>query len=124
MAAAMPAIGAVLPQVTVVLRRSTGWTPGPTGKQVPVYAAAVSGPGSDQPISQAALAKIDGLNQQGRYRSVYLYGAWFGVVRPGQTGGDMLQLPDGSWWLVEREMERYPDWTRVLACLQTSGPPP
>lgn len=124
LSATMPATAAVLPPVTLSLRHSTGWAPGPTGKQQPAYAAPVSGQGSFQPMSQAALAKIDGLDQQGRYRRIYLFGQWFGVVRAAQLGGDFVTHPDGTFWLVVKEMEMYAGyWTSVLGCQQLAAPP-
>jgi hypothetical protein len=122
MAVATPATSAVLSTETLLLRRSTGWTAGPTGKQQPQYAAAVSGQGSVQPVSQKDLDKVaavyGNLNQQGDYKSVYLYGSWRGVVRAAQTGGDLLTRTDGSVWLVVVQAEEYPDWSRVIACRQ------
>lgn len=107
----------VNPNVTVTLRASTGYTVGAGARQVPSYAAPVTGPAQVQALDNAALQHIEGLNQQGNYRAIYLRGPLHGVIRPDGIGGDLIEY-NGKTWLVVKILETWPDWTKAVICQQ------
>ena len=107
----------VNPNKTVTVRRSTGYTIGAGRKQVPSYAAPVTGPGQIQALDANDIKQLDGLNIQGTIRAIYLRGALAGVVRPDGTGGDIVQI-DGQNWLVVKVLEGWPTWTKAAIVLQ------
>lgn len=112
----------VNPNETVTVLRSTGFTTGAGAKQIPSYAAPVSGPGQIQALDANDLKQLDGLNIQGTVRAIYLRGTLAGVVRPNQTGGDLVKRKDGAeTWLVVKVLESWPDWTKAAICLQGPG---
>lgn len=113
------AIGTVNPQVPVDLSKSAGYTTAADGTQVPTYAALATGVMAQvQPLSARELRHVDGLNIQGEFKSIYLYGKWGGIIRATQQGGDLITLPDGSRWLMVDSLEDWPDWCKVVACRQ------
>lgn len=103
--------------IPVTVLRSTGYTIGAGRKQVPTYAAPVSGFGQMQALDAKDLQQLDGLNIQGKIKAVYLYGELAGVIRPDQTGGDIVQI-DGKDWLVVKVLEGWSTWTKVACTLQ------
>ncbi|EKT2017176.1 hypothetical protein QDZ09_001038 [Salmonella enterica] len=48
---------------------------------------------------------------------VLLAGNWCGLNRTRQQGGDKFVIGDETWLVVEVP-EIWPDWTRVIVCLQ------
>jgi len=110
----------VNPNETVSVLRSTGFTVGAGGKQVPTYATAVSGPAQVQALDGDTLKQMDNVNIQGVLRAIYLRGALAGVVRPAGTGGDIVKRKAGAeTWLVVKVLETWPDWTKAVICLQS-----
>lgn len=107
----------VNPNTQVSVRRSTGYTLGAGARQVPTYAAGVDGPANIQALSSDDIRQLDGLNIQGTLRAIYLRGALAGVIRPDQTGGDLVTF-GGQNWLVVKVLEAWPDWTKAAICLQ------
>lgn len=107
----------VNPNQTVTVLRSTGYTIGAGRRQVPSYAAPVTGPGQIQALDANDLKQLDGLNIQGTIRAIYLRGALAGVIRPDGTGGDIVQIA-GQDWLVVKVLESWPTWTKAAICLQ------
>ena len=107
----------VNPNVSVSVRRSTGYTVGAGYKQVPSYAAAVVGPAQVQALDGNDLKQLDGLNIQGTMRAIYLRGALAGVIRPEGTGGDLVTIA-GEVWLVVKVLESWPSWTKAAIVLQ------
>ena len=107
----------VNPNQTVTVLRSTGYTIGAGRRQVPSYAAPVTGPGQIQALDANDIKQLDGLNVQGTIRAIYLRGTLAGVVRPNQTGGDIVQI-SGQDWLVVKVLEGWPTWTKAAICLQ------
>ena len=109
------------PNETVTVFRSTGYTIGAGAKQVPSYAAPVSGPAQIQALDANDIKQLDGLNIQGTIRAIYLRGTLAGVVRPNQTGGDIVKRKNETEsWLVVKVLESWPDWTKAAICLQGS----
>ncbi len=116
----------VNPNQTVTVLRSTGFTTGAGAKQVPSYAAPVSGPAQIQALDADDIKQLDGLNIQGTIRAIYLRGTLAGVVRPNQTGGDLVTIAAPApvalrgTWLVVKVLESWPDWTKAAVVLQGS----
>lgn len=111
------AIGTVNPPISAQVSQSTGYTTSPSGKQVPSYAAPVTVTIQKQELSFKDLQHIDGMNLQGELCSVYLNGAIYGVDRGTAKGGDLFAF-NGQTWLVVAVPEQWPDWCRVILCLQ------
>ena len=107
----------VNPNQTVTVLRSTGYTIGAGRRQVPSYAAPVTGPGQIQALDANDIKQLDGINIQGTIRAIYLRGTLAGVVRPNQTGGDIVQI-SGQDWLVVKVLEGWPTWTKAAIVLQ------
>jgi len=105
------------PNETVTVLRSTGYTIGAGAKQVPAFAAPVTGPAQVQALDANDIKQLDGLNIQGTIRAIYLRGTLAGVVRPNQTGGDIVQRGAQNW-LVVKVLESWPDWTKAAIVLQ------
>ena len=110
----------VNPNQTVTVLRSTGYTIGAGRRQVPSYAAPVTGPGQIQALDANDIKQLDGLNIQGTVRAIYLRGVLAGVVRPDGTGGDLVEV-DGQTWLVVKVLEGWPTWTKAAIVLQMPG---
>ena len=110
----------VNPNQTVTVLRSTGYTIGAGRRQVPSYAAPVTGPGQIQALDANDIKQLDGLNVQGTIRAIYLRGNLAGVIRPEETGGDIVQIA-GQDWLVVKVLEGWPTWTKAAIVLQMPG---
>ena len=114
----------VNPNQTVTVLRSTGYTIGAGAKQVPSYAAPVSGPAQIQALDADDIKQLDGLNIQGTIRAIYLRGTLAGVMRPNQTGGDLVTIAAPApvalrgTWLVVKVLESWPDWAKAAIVLQ------
>lgn len=114
-----PIIGVVNPNVVIPLKRQNGtYTTLADGTRIPNYDN-LSGLAQIQAASNKDIQHAFSLNIQGNFRSVYLYGAWFGIVRLGQKGGDILTF-EGADWLCVISAEKWPDWSRVLVCQQVT----
>lgn len=110
----------VNPNITVTVRRSTGYGIGAGRKQTPTYAAPVTGPAQIQALDANDIKQLDGLNIQGTVRAIYLRGVLAGVVRPDGTGGDLIAI-EGQIWLVVKVLEGWPTWTKAAIVLQMPG---
>lgn len=116
----------VNPNMTVSVAASTGFTVGAGLKQVPTYAASVSGPAQLQALDGADLKQLDGLNLQGELRAIYLKGALAGVIRPDGKGGDIVTIAAPApaqyigTWLVVKVFEAWPLWTKAAICRQVN----
>lgn len=67
---------------------------------------------------------LDGINLQGEYITIYVYGAVDGIRRWIQKGSSRFIFPaygesDPVVWNVEMVAESWPTWTRVIACRQS-----
>lgn len=114
----------VNPNVLVDVLKSTGYTIGTGGRQVPAYAPAVNGPVQIQALDGDELKQLDKLNIQGTIRGLYANGFMAGVIRPNETGGDLVRITDMPGfpgvrnWLVVTVLESWPTWTKVAIVLQ------
>lgn len=73
-----------------------------------------------QPLSNRDLQQIEGLNLGGDKKAVYVTGNVEGVIRVRLKGGDLLDMPDGSVWLVNQTLESFDTagWTKFAITLQ------
>jgi len=113
------AITTINPNIVVSVLKSTGYTVDANRRQVPSYAAAVTGPAQIQALSSSDLKQLEGLNIQGVMRAIYLRGVLAGVIRPSDTGGDLILIDDQKW-LVVKVLEPWPNWTKAVIVLQES----
>jgi hypothetical protein len=122
--------GAVLPGTTIVGLGSGGGGPGTytvsEGQTVPSIAMSSSLTllAQVQALSTRDLRQIEGLNLQGTLKAVYLNGALNGGVRVQLKGGDIVQFPDGSVWLVTLVPEPWAltaGWTKMICTLQAGS---
>ena len=109
----------VNPNELVTILKSTGFTIGAGAKQIPSYANPITGYAQVQALDGEDLKQLDGLNIQGSVRAIYLRGLLAGVVRPNQTGGDIVQRKNGAeTWLVVKVLETWPNWVKAAIVLQ------
>jgi len=121
------AVTTVNPDTTCTLKRSTGYTTGTNGKQVPNYTT-TTGPANVQATGGRDVERMNNLGFQGVFRTLYLYGNWQGIVRVDQKGGDLFlfpQEPGGAvcTWKAASVKETWPDWCGVIVILQIDPPP-
>ena len=114
---ANPAVECVNPNIPVSIQASTGYTIGDGLKQIPSYAAAVSGFGQVQELSSSELKQTEGMNIQGVMRKLYLRSPLNAVIRPNSQGGDLVTIA-GQVWLVMKTLELWPTWCSALIVLQ------
>lgn len=126
---AVGVISAVNPQQVCTVQLSAGISGyAADGTPIPAYAAPVMLQAQVQAMATRDLRQVDGLNLNGTYRRIYLYGDIEGTIRWTDQGGDLItfpgrvaQLPAGSVWLVVYPEETWPDWCSVVACLQNGS---
>lgn len=119
-------INTINSDITATLKRNTGYTTGPSGKQVPTYATVTeNGNAQVQALGASELRHMNDLNIQGVMRKVYLYGDWGGPVRADAVGGDLLTFPrirGGAAvdWKIVTVFETWTDsdWCAVGVVLQ------
>jgi hypothetical protein len=74
-----------------------------------------------QPLTSGDLRHVDAINLQGSHRAIYVAIPIRGAVRSSVKGGDLIQLPDNSMWLVTQVMENWFEtagWVRAVITLQ------
>jgi hypothetical protein len=117
------AIGAVNPDIPACLHKATGeYETSDAGIRTPKYKIS-KGKIQVQGVNGRDLERLNNLNMQGIFRSVYLYGELSGIVRSSHKGGDLIEFADvGSKvinkWLVVQVAEVWPDWCKVIVCQQ------
>lgn len=109
--------GAITPTTIVTITVDAGYTTAADGTTTPTPSTPIQVYGQVQALTQADLRQAEGLNIQGQLASVYLPGEWSGVIRVTQQGGTTLAF-NGQTWLVVSVPEQWPNWTRVIVCLQ------
>ncbi len=114
---ANPSAELVNPNIPVSIQASTGYTIGAGLKQVPSYAAPVSGFAQLQEITSSDLKQVDGLNIQGDMRKLYVPQPLNAVIRPNSQGGDLVTIA-GQLWLVVKVLEQWWNFTTALIVLQ------
>jgi hypothetical protein len=118
------AINTVNPFVPATFQVATGtFVTSDSGKRTPNYTSmAVSA--QVQSLTYMDLKQLDGINMNGTRRAIYLKGAFNGVVRPTQKGGDLVTLTDGpnaGVWLTAQVLEQWPDWCKLAVTLQNGA---
>jgi hypothetical protein len=107
----------VNPNISVTVQASTGYTIGSGLKQVPSYAAPVTGFAQVQALTAADLRHLDGLNIQGATKSIILRGELNAIVRVNSQGGDIVIIGTQTW-LTVAVLEQWPLWSRCAIQLQ------
>ncbi|HDL6962224.1 TPA: hypothetical protein PXM28_001466 [Yersinia enterocolitica] len=113
-------IGQVNPFIDAIIRISDGFENGAGRKQVPKYLSDQTISIQFQPLTKGDLQHVDGLNIQGLFKSIHVNGNFYSVNREMQKGGDLF-IVDGKTWLVIEPLELWPDWSRLLVCLQVDS---
>lgn len=117
----------VNPNIEAEYLASTGYTTGASGRRTPTYAAAVDVLVQVQKLDAKRLEHVEGLNLQGVFRNVRMWGNTQGAVRVSARGGDVLHFPEVPGgpvrvWLVVQVFETWPEWCSVAVTLQTDAP--
>ena len=107
----------VNPTISDTVKASTGYTIGSGIKQVPSYAAPVTGFAQVQALTAADLRHLDGLNIQGATKSIILRGELNAIVRVNSQGGDIVIIGTQTW-LTVAVLEQWPLWSRCAIQLQ------
>ena len=107
----------VNPNISITVKASTGYTIGAGLKQVPSYAAPVTGFAQVQALTAADLRHLDGLNIQGATKSIILRGELNAIVRVNSQGGDIVIIGTQTW-LTVAVLEQWPLWSRCAIQLQ------
>jgi len=110
------AIGSVNPFISMTITRNTGYTTAADGKRTPTTTT-LTASGQWQNLNAKELEHLNALNIQGDLGAIYINGSYDGVVRADGIGGDVFTF-NGKNWLVVQVMEQWPDWCKVVVCLQ------
>lgn len=117
------AINAVNPDIPACLHKATGeYETSDAGVRTPKYKT-TKGKIQVQGVNGRDLERLNNLNMQGVFRTVYLYGELSGIVRSNHKGGDLIEFADVGCceqkkWLVVQVAEVWPDWCKVIVCQQ------
>lgn len=121
------------PNITVTLKRSTGFTKDASFRQVPTYAADETISVQVQALTQKEIEHLDKLNISNGQASVYADVQLSSIDRPSQSGGDIivfgtdnatpLQLR-GQTWLVVALLEGWvgSGWCKAAITSQMTDP--
>jgi hypothetical protein len=115
------AINAVNPSQWALIAVASGYTTDPDGTRRPSYQVAQRVRAQVQDLSSKDLQITEGMNLQGETKAIYLSGNWTGIVREDGRGGDVIQLQDGTVWLVTKVAENWAGargWVKVVATRQ------
>ena len=116
-----PVVAAINPWVIGAYQRSLGSVQQTDYSRKPSYAKAVNVQIQMQALSFRDLTQIQGLNQNGEKRAMYISARWEGVSRPESRGGDIVTLPCGTVWLVAQVLENWHQtdgWCKVAVVRQ------
>lgn len=113
----------VNPNRMVTLEVNQGYAVNEYGEQVAAFLSEEVEIQS-QSLSNSDKRLLDGINLQGEYITIYVYGAVDGIRRWIQKGSSRFIFPaygesDSVVWNVEMVAESWPTWTRVIACRQS-----
>ena len=103
---------------TAVLMTNDGYTIAPGGIKTPKYIESTIEI-QQQSLESADMQHLNLATQQGQYSYVYANGLISAQRRNLEKGEDMLKFKaygedTVSTWKVEKVMESYPDWVKVL----------
>jgi hypothetical protein len=121
------AIQPINPDIAITAYVPDGYDVDPgTLTQIPVFITE-TGFGNVQALDGDEIKQADKLNIQGTMRSVYLYGALAGVVRPDQQPSADLEFSHGGQsgrWNVFKVFETWQNWCKVGVVYQVAAVPP
>ena len=115
-------ISRVNPSVPARWQASDGYTQAADYRQIPAYKPARWVSAQKQPLTSADLKMLDGIPMNGERAAMYVTANVDGVSRPDVRGGDLIEMPDGSRWLVVQQLENFLEtagWTKVAVTRQT-----
>ena len=113
----------VNPNRMVTLEVNQGYTVNEYGEQVPqFYSAEVEA--QIQSLTSEEKQNLDLVNKEGELISIYVFGAVGGIRRWLQKGSSKFIFnaygeDEPAEWVVNKVLETYPNWTRVLAWRQS-----
>ena len=114
-------VATINPEQWATIAIASGNTTDPDGTRRPTYLPPRRVRAQVQDLSSKDLRLMDGgLNLQGSSKTIYLAGRWTGIVRQDKRGGDLIELQDGSIWLVTMVAEDWGDkrgWVKVLSLI-------
>jgi len=125
-------VGAINPNMRILIQTSAGYTTNPDFSRTPAYNPAFSAKAQVQELTTRDLMQLEALNVQGSMRTLYISGEIDAIVRLTQKGGDIITLEDDSVWLTTHVLEQFydkmkPSWVKVSITEQvdqtTIGPP-
>lgn len=125
-----PVINALHPEVKATLYQSTGQSTGAGGGVKGIYAPGIAITAQMQSEGPTALYHADRVGMEEVGRKFYLFSTpeldkrIAGIARPLSRGGDVFQLEDQTWWLVDAILEDFTrsGWASVRATLQVNPP--
>lgn len=106
------------PNISVIGRRYKGQTMSAGRVPVPEYFPDEVVTAQLQPLSDGDLRHVDGLNVQGVVKALFINGDYYGANRTLQKGGDIFVINDQEWLVID-PIELWPNWGKVIICLQT-----
>lgn len=113
----------VNPNITALLRRSSGVTTNAAGKRASAtrdFPVEIQ----SQPITSDEAKLIEAANIAGTFRAVHLFGNYEGLKRYNEQGADLLNFKqhddsgEAKDWQIIQVMESWPNWCRLLLCRQ------
>lgn len=109
----------VNPNMVVTLEVNTGYAVDDFGNQVPSFESQQITV-QTQSLSSGEKYKLDLVNRQGEFISIYAYGSIDGIRRWLQKGSSKFIFPaygelEPAVWMVDQVAESYATWTRVIA---------
>lgn len=114
-------VGEVNPPVAVNLLPSQGYKPNADGERIPAFGDPIPLLAQVQSLTFTDIQQISGLNLVGIRRAIYLSGDYEAIVRVNKQGGDLIQFPDNSVWLVAMLAENWnpqDGWVKLICTLQ------
>ena len=115
---ARAATAIISPPVLATISRSNGYATATDGTRTPVFTVISGIKAEVQPMTAQDLHQVDGLNMGGEKVTIFLSGELLGVLRIGQNGGDIVELPNGKKYLVVLVLEQWAGWVKVACVLQ------
>ena len=110
---------AINPNVSATVRISTGYTTGPSGKQVPSYADPVPATIQQQALTKKEIEHLDSMNLSNAQVALYANLQLTGVDRTKGSGGDLVTIGSDTF-LVTAVLEGWTTagWCKVAATRQ------
>ncbi len=115
------AINAVNPDQDVIIKVNKGNQHFPGGIVKPIWEE-VNAKAQVQPVSSYEIQFIDNYVSSSVYKNFYLFGAFPGLSRRSETGGDIIRW-NGFDWFIDSVPEEWNTvgWTKVRGVQQLPG---